>query len=245
MAGMHAETLNCPNCGAATSTDAPLCQFCESRLATVACPSCFAMMFIGSKHCPRCGTAAAVPKIGEAKDRKCPRCQTELSLVTIGSTAVLECERCVGLWLDVTSFEKICADREQQSAVLGLASPAPSHAVRETSKVKYVPCPVCSQLMNRINFARCSGVIVDFCKGHGTWFDRDELSHIVEFIRDGGLEDSRAREKAQIQEERRRLWAQQAAAHGEISNHLRRADDDDQRLTGIASARGLLKFLLD
>jgi Zn-finger nucleic acid-binding protein len=200
---------------------------------------------MGSKHCPRCGTAAAVREIAEAKDRKCPRCQTEMSLVTIGATAVLECERCLGLWLDVPSFEKICADREQQSAVLGVASPAPTHAVRETSKVKYVPCPQCLQLMNRINFARCSGVIVDVCKGHGTWFDRDELSHIVEFIRDGGLEASRAREKAEIREERRRLSEQQAATHSEVSKHFGLTADDDRRLSGIASARGLLKFLLD
>jgi Zn-finger nucleic acid-binding protein/RNA polymerase subunit RPABC4/transcription elongation factor Spt4 len=245
MAVMNAETLNCPNCGAATSTDEPLCRFCESRLATVACPSCFAMMFKDSKHCPRCGAAATVPEIGEAKDRECPRCQTEMSSVTIGSTSVLECERCLGLWLDVSSFKKICADREQQSAVLGVASPAPSHAVRETSKVKYVPCPQCSQLMNRINFARCSGVIVDFCKGHGTWFDRDELSHIVEFIRDGGLEASRAKEKAEIQEERRRLAAQQTADHSEISKFFGKAVSDEHRLKGIASARGLLRFLLD
>jgi Zn-finger nucleic acid-binding protein len=245
MAVMQAETLNCPNCGAATSTDAPLCQFCGSRLATVACPSCFAMMFIGSKHCQRCGAAAAVPEIMVAKDRKCPRCQSEMSLVTIGSTAMRECDQCLGLWLDVSAFEEICADREQQSAVLGLASPAPTHAVRETSKVQYVPCPECSQLMNRINFARCSGVIVDVCKGHGTWFDRDELSRIVEFIRDGGLEASRAREKAEIKEERRRLLEQQAAVDSQVSAHFGRTGDDDHRLTGIASARGLLKFLLD
>ena len=242
---MQAETLNCPNCGAATSTEAPICQFCGSRLATVACPSCFAMMFIGSKHCQRCGAAAAVPKIKEAKGRNCPRCKVEMVLATIGSTAVLECERCLGLWLDVTSFAKICADREQQSAVLGSASIAPTHAVYETSKVNYAPCPECSQLMNRINFARCSGVIVDVCKGHGTWFDRDELSHIVEFIRDGGLEASRAREKNEIKEERRRLFEQQAAADSQVSRHFRRASDDYNRLTGLASARGLLKFLLE
>lgn len=117
---MQAETLNCPNCGAATSSDAPLCQFCGSRLATIACPSCFAMMFMGSKHCPRCGAAAAVPEVKDAKNRKCPRCHSEMSFVTIGTTAVLECERCLGLWLDVSSFEKVCADREQQSAVLSL-----------------------------------------------------------------------------------------------------------------------------
>jgi Zn-finger nucleic acid-binding protein len=245
MAAMQAETLNCPNCGAATSTDAPLCQFCGSRLATVACPSCFAMMFLGSKHCPRCGAAAAVPEIGDAKDRKCPRCQSDMALVTIGTTAVLECERCLGLWLNVSSFEKICADHEQQSAVLGVASPAPTHAVRETNKVNYVRCPQCSQLMNRVNFARCSGVIVDVCKGHGTWFDRDELSHIVEFIRQGGLEASRNREKAEIKEERRRLLEQQASVESRVSQHFMRAIEDDHRVAGIASARGLLKFLLD
>src|SRR3979411_1155961 len=119
MRAMQAETLNCPNCGAASSKDAPLCQFCGSRLATVACSSCFAMMFLGSKHCPRRGAAAGATEAKEAKGRKCPRCVIEMASVTIGTTAVLECERCLGLWLDVSSFEKICADREQQSVVLG------------------------------------------------------------------------------------------------------------------------------
>ena len=70
--------------------------------------------------------------------------------------------------------------------------------------------------MNRVNFARCSGVIVDFCKGHGTWFDRDELSRIVEFIRGGGLEESRSREKEEIKEERLRLLEEQRAAERAI-----------------------------
>ena len=167
-----------------------------------------------------------------------------MSSLTIGSTAVRECEQCMGLWLNVASFEKLCSDREQQSIVLGAASRAPTHAVGETSKVKYVPCPECRQLMNRINFARCSGVIVDICKGHGTWFDRDELSRIVEFIRGGGLEASRAREKAEIKEERRRLWEEQVAKDRHESR-LGLKLDDEHRLTRMASARGLLKFLLD
>lgn len=203
------------------------------------------MMFIGSKHCQRCGAAAAVPEIKDSKDRKCPRCQSEMVTVTIGSTDVLECERCLGLWLDVPSFEKICADREQQSAVLGIASHAPTTAAHETSKVNYVPCPECSQLMNRMNFARCSGVIVDICKNHGTWFDRDELSHIVEFIRDGGLNASRAKEKIEIAEQREQLRQEQRAADLRSSGALGIGDPEDHRLTGIASARGLLKFLLD
>jgi Zn-finger nucleic acid-binding protein len=201
------------------------------------------MIFVGSKHCPRCGAAAVVPTTTAAEEIQCPRCKVRMKSVVIGSTNVSECEHCLGLWLNVAAFEKICADREQQSAVLGTASPAPTSAVRETSKVNYVPCPQCSQLMNRINFARCSGVIVDVCKGHGTWFDRDELSHIVEFIRGGGLEESRNREKEDIKEERLKLLEQQRIeARRSI---LTGRDVDEQRIMGVGAARGLMKFLLD
>jgi Zn-finger nucleic acid-binding protein len=144
----------------------------------------------------------------------------------------------------VPSFEKICADREQQSAVLGVASHA-TEAAHETSKINYVPCPECSQLMNRVNFARCSGVIVDFCKQHGTWFDRDELSRIVEFINGGGLNASRAKEKIEIAEQRAQLRQAQWAADRRSSDGLGIGEPDDHRLSGIASASGLLKFLLD
>ena len=165
--------------------------------------------------------------------------------IVIGSEEVRECGKCHGLWIEVAAFEKICASREQQAVVLGMgmASPAPANDLRDSNKVSYVPCPECEHLMNRINFARCSGVIVDVCKGHGTWFDQDELSRIIEFIRAGGLEVKRAREKAEIEEERRRLRAEQLTI-----DRLRagpRGVDEEQRILGIASARGLLKLLLD
>lgn len=98
--------------------------------------------------------------------------------------------------------------------------------------------------MNRINFARCSGVIVDICKGHGTWFDRDELSRIVEFIRSGGLEASRAKEKANLEEERQQLRQEQLAIAMHRSSSLGASDAEDHRMMGIASTHGLLKFLL-
>jgi hypothetical protein len=61
--------------------------------------------------------------------------------------------------------------------------------------------------MNRVNFAHCSHVILDVCKAHGTWFDKDELRRTVEFIRAGGLEKARAHQIAQLEDERRRLEA--------------------------------------
>jgi hypothetical protein len=41
--------------------------------------------------------------------------------------------------------------------------------------------------MQRCNFRRKSGVIIDRCHDHGTWLDSDELEQIAGFILSGGL----------------------------------------------------------
>src|SRR6266704_3427907 len=87
------------------------------------------------------------------------------------------------------------------------AATATARGVELEKNIRYVPCPVCHQLMNRVNFAHCSNVIVDVCAKHGTWFDKDELRCIVEFIRSGCLEQARFREMEELEERRRRLKA--------------------------------------
>ena len=86
------------------------------------------------------------------------------------------------------------------------------------------------------------GVIIDLCKQHGVWFDRNELSRIVEFIRAGGLEVSRAKERAAIEEERRNLQQEHIALDMQQSrlNDLGESD----RVTGIASASSLVRLLV-
>jgi Zn-finger nucleic acid-binding protein len=59
--------------------------------------------------------------------------------------------------------------------------------------------------MNRMNFGRLSGAIVDVCRGHGTFLDRGELHQVVRFILEGGLSRMRQFERDQVQEEQRRL----------------------------------------
>lgn len=170
-----------------------------------------------------------------------------MSSIKIGGEQMRECERCGGIWLEVSAFERICANREEQAAVLGAASPVPTRQVNpisEGNRVRYSPCPQCGQIMNRINFARCSAVIVDVCKGHGTWFDRDELSAIVQFIRAGGLELSRQKEKREIEYEREQLRAEQFRAANRATS-LAFSSPDEERLLGVSAARGLLKFLID
>lgn len=233
-------------CGAATGTAKPQCLYCGARLATIACPSCFGMMFIGSKHCPRCGAQGAREVSVTLAPKQCPRCQIEMTTVKLGATDVRECERCSGLWAEVSALEQICADRERQAAVLGAAQPAQGVGSDGSQNVRYVPCPECGQLMNRLNFARCSGVIVDVCKRHGTWFDENELQRIVEFIRGGGMDASRAREKEQLAEERQRLRQEQFALTANADNLFFNVKHDNERRSGAAHAASeLLKALLD
>jgi Zn-finger nucleic acid-binding protein len=77
--------------------------------------------------------------------------------------------------------------------------------------VRYIPCPTCTKLMNRTNFAQASGVILDVCKQHGVWLDRGELQRVMGFVDAGGMAVSREREKEKLAEEQRRLLALQSA----------------------------------
>jgi Zn-finger nucleic acid-binding protein len=54
--------------------------------------------------------------------------------------------------------------------------------------------------MNRVNFGKVSGVIVDVCRAHGTWFDGGELTRVVSFAAFGGLTKARRREEEEKKE---------------------------------------------
>lgn len=204
---MKIEALNCPNCGAGVSSNKTVCEFCRSRLKTMACRKCLGAMFVGSKFCVHCGEKVIAAKFGEEKTGSCPRCKVKLKILEIGVNILRECERCDGLWVDVETFEEVCANHEKQAEVLQTVRQNQVH--KSPSKIQYVPCPDCKNLMNRNNFARVSGVIVDICKLHGVWCDAEELPRIIEFIRQGGLDFARKKEIEQLEAQRKMLVEQQ------------------------------------
>jgi len=208
---MDAAALTCPQCGATAGADDIACSFCHARLATTACASCFGLVFIGSKHCAHCGAAIAVVETRSGA-RPCPRGCGTLRRLSLGGIELEECERCSGAWLKPEVFQRLCAEEERRSVFLGAEVQAP-HATHEpVATVRYVPCPDCAKLMNRVNFGKRSGIVLDSCALHGTWFDADELRRVVEFVRDGGLDRARAHERQQLAEERRLLAARKNIA---------------------------------
>ena len=190
-----ASSLHCPNCGAAVQSEAGRCPYCRARLATVSCPSRFALMFAGAAFCEKCGAKRARADAGGGAAAKCPGCKGDLQHIAVGAMSMLECGACDGIWVDADVFERLCADRDAQSAVLHRLSRR--EASGSSARVHYRPCPRCGTLMNRVNFGKLSGTVVDVCKGHGTFLDAGELHQIVAFILDGGLERARERHRDQ------------------------------------------------
>ena len=163
-------------------------------------------MFDGAAFCSACGAARArVETAGEAA--RCPGCDGALERVDVGKTVLLECTRCDGTWIDADRFEALRADGEAQAAVLHRYAGRPRAA---STAVKYRKCLRCKKMMNRVNFARLSGAVVDVCRGHGTFLDAGELHQIVEFLRGGGMERARAHQLEELRAEKQKLQALEA-----------------------------------
>lgn len=160
-------------------------------------------MFAGAKFCSHCGAKGNRSELAGGEALLCPRCRIGMKTVTVGTTSLLECGQCEGIWVDADTLQQISADREKQAFV----SAAPSglnQPLQLEKTIRYVPCPVCHELMNRVQFAQCSHIIVDVCSSHGTWFDKDELQRGVQFIRAGGLEKAHDRQLEELKEAQRR-----------------------------------------
>jgi len=84
--------------------------------------------------------------------------------------------------------------------------------------------------MNRFNFAHSSGVIIDQCKSHGVWFDRDELQRVIDFLQSGGMDFARQRD---WEEQRGAALADERAQQGVQPNAQSIAAEDDQSVAGI------------
>jgi Zn-finger nucleic acid-binding protein len=195
------------------------------------------MMFSGTEFCPHCGARTEVIAEGAETQRKCPRCSVDLHAIQIASTPLEECTTCGGLWVDVTNFEKLCADAESRQAATGLALPPP---VPFDPSVRYLKCPRCANIMNRMNYAQRSGIVINVCKPHGIWLDRDEIRQIIQFISSGGLDHARQIETEEFNEARRSAGAVDFDAPGEAplgSSYQQSLNSDDREhlVNGIAS----------
>src|SRR5262249_44127724 len=144
----------------------------------------------------------------DASDAPCPRCVHPLEVAKEENDPRMhECGRCGGLFVTRDMLAEILCRAE----VSGPLRPSKVEGAR-LDEVRYLACPLCHTRLNRVNFGKVSGIIVDVCASHGTWFDAGELTRLVAFVGAGGLEKMRARER----QEKKENEARAAEVHAEL-----------------------------
>ncbi len=186
------------------------------------CKSCAAPLPPHSSVCEYCGSQNDVDLKGiheftvnkPESERTCPDCDIPLQTLDLGIDGkfyIERCDRCLGLFFDPGELEALMD--KSVSNVFSIDRKRIDALVREQpgagEKIVYRKCPVCGVLMQRVNFAHRSGVVVDQCRAHGVWLDSGELKRLLDWKKAGGqlLHERVRHQKEQEKERQERLHA--------------------------------------
>jgi Zn-finger nucleic acid-binding protein len=242
--------LHCPACGAPVKRGIENCGYCGAHLdfslkgKTVHCPHCFRKIPAESSFCYRCArpVKSKVPQGKILEDRLCPRCRTAMIGRAIEDFSVMSCDSCEGMFIPHETFEMM---QESSQRVIVPTERVQSSRMKGEERISYVRCPVCRKMMNRKNFARISGVIVDICGNHGIWFDAGEVEKVMDFISRGGLQKSRQREIERLKDEEKlmKLRKEQTLMQDQIATPMTWVSDSSgEQLDLIGLLGGLFRL---
>lgn len=163
------------------------------------CKSCSAPLPANTNICQYCGVRNDVDLQDKQQylletqqsERICPVCHIPLQTIDLkinGHLYIEHCSTCFGLFFDPGEIETLLDS--SVSGVFSINRELIENINQErypaNHKVKYLKCPVCQVLMNRVNFGYRSGVVVDQCRAHGVWLDSGEITHLMEWKKAGG-----------------------------------------------------------
>lgn len=198
----EAVTFKCSVCGAPALAGDFSCRFCGAGIATVCCSRCFQMNMAHAHHCSGCGAELGLLVESAIRDSHCSECHAPLEAIAEASGTLLNCRKCGGQFVEHALLRSLLEQHELTGQAFPDAPYQKPFVKAAIERVHYRPCAVCQRMMNRKNFGGASGVIVDVCARHGTWFDAGELPQVLAFVKSGGLVRERARELAQKREAR-------------------------------------------
>ena len=199
----EASTFKCSVCGAPAHAGDFSCRYCGAGIATVCCNRCFHMNMTHAHHCSGCGAELGLIIESALQGSQCSDCNAPLETIREAAGSVLRCRKCGGQFVEHALLRSLLETHEQTGQAFPDA-PYQRPPKANIARVHYRPCAVCQQMMNRKNFGGASGVIVDVCARHGTWFDAGELPQVLAFVKSGGLVRERAREQERLRQARAR-----------------------------------------
>ena len=157
---------------------------------------------------------------------RCPACAAPLETKTLEGFVLSACSAGHGLFVPPDVLDAMI---QHAATLTGSVPQSLAPLAAGSAPVRYVRCPVCTELMDRRLFAGASGVIVDVCE-HGTWFDTGELAQALAFAASGRMTDgptlgARADPRAARQA--------RAAVDAVLASESMREDSEVQRATEV------------
>jgi len=248
---VDARIHRCGSCGAQIVPDTRLCAYCGSEIIqdeaqlSLICPECLARNAEISRFCTACGIAFDPEPIHvEGRELPCPACSALMPPRQVAGIGLNECGGCNGLWVPGENFDLLvsrAADARRARDTEGAPAPAPrvKGANPAEQRVQYRKCPECDAFMQRRNYRKSSGVIIDVCRDHGTWLDADELERIAGFILSGGTPSA----ALESEHERARAEADAAVAFARLRGQRERGAMGQISGTGGDFVGGLVNIL--
>lgn len=115
----------------------------------------------------------------------CPRCKATLTAKQYEQMNIDVCAQCGGTWLDSGELQPILIARDIHFShdLIEKTLKEAHSAIPKAEENTLLACPKCADPMHALNYNYSSGVIINTCpKGHGIWFDKDELAEVQIFM---------------------------------------------------------------
>jgi Zn-finger nucleic acid-binding protein len=199
------------------------------------------MNALDSAHCSACGRDLGIEPTPRDGTLACPACHIPLAAFECGSAGLAhDCGRCGGQFVELAALRDLIERHDRLDAGLGRRR---TGSLRAEARVRYVACPACGSMMNRRNFGGGSGVVVDVCAKHGTWFDDGELPRVLAFVESGGLARARERDAAEREAAAREKHVRERLSIGDVGASRGLAVGGDEGEHGASLLEDLLMGL--
>ena len=106
----------------------------------------------------------------------CPVCKNAMITLELSEVEIDYCAGCEGIWLDEGELELLLGNGGKSRTLISSFKKAAGGAEIQRK------CPICDKKMEKVVVGEDKpALLVDKCvKGEGLWFDRGELSNIID-----------------------------------------------------------------
>ncbi len=190
--------MKCKFCSAPLPKKGPICDYC------------------GQRNPLNLRVLSKIEIEDENAEHNCPVCDTTFENINIGQkqrVLVHRCNDCDGVFVTEDTLEQLIKkekiEREKiDYNVLRFIQENPRQ--KKETVIRYRRCPVCENMMQRINYRAVSGVVVDRCLRHGVWLDGGELRQLFEWKKAGGSEKRESKDQRSNQSSSKRYMYEES-----------------------------------